>query len=187
MTLRSGSYSLGDFKSARDWHIYHVYSDPDFIKEIDRLDPAADRDKEYQKIAKSFDISIQDVFWFDMSRILYTENNVARKGIITPDFKNKKMTLTFDFSMTKTELLEIWGDFETMRKGLAGVVKSKRKPPEYPKLIYAIFKARKAGHTFKEIYGMYSRNELPQYSGATTRLQSEDDLERYYDKYKPGV
>jgi len=184
-TLRSGWYSRGDFKGARDWHIYYVYNDPDFIEEINRLDLASDRDKEYEKIAESFAINIQDVFFFDMSRILYTEKNVARKGIITPDFVNKKMMLTFDFTMTKAELMELWEEFEGLRKGLARAVRAKRKPPEYPELIYAIFKARKTGRTFKDIYGVYSRNELPHYSGATTRFQGEEDLERYYNRYKP--
>ena len=42
--------------------------------------------------------------------------------------------------------------------------RAKRKEPEYPDLIYAIFKARQKNMEYPEIYSLYKDGGLPYYS-----------------------
>jgi hypothetical protein len=62
----------------------------------------------------------------------------------------------------------------------------KLKPPENPTLIYAVFKERKKGKKFREIFDLYQNNKLPGFNGSASQFQSEDALERYYRKYSPS-
>lgn len=53
-------------------------------------------------------------------------------------------------------------------------------------LIYAVYKARRAGLKFGEIFKLYQAGHLDGYFGRpTNNYSSEDSLERYYNKYKP--
>lgn len=61
----------------------------------------------------------------------------------------------------------------------------KKRAPENPTLIYAIFKARSKGVTFPRIFSMYEKAELPGYSGSSSQYSHSKSLERYYRKYTP--
>jgi hypothetical protein len=178
----SGEYKKRDFKSAKDWHVYHVYNDPEFINDFNKLDIEKDDTKD---IRKKYAITGYDLFFFDIRNILYLEKNVESKGGLTFDPRIKKYVLTFDATITKSEFLECWKEFADFRDDFIGKPNSKRKPPVNDTLIYAIFKARKK-LTFAEIFELYSVGRLPLYKGSSDQFKSEDSLERYYDKYKPG-
>jgi hypothetical protein len=62
---------------------------------------------------------------------------------------------------------------------------ARRRSPNNPMLIYAVFKARMKRMTFKAIYNLYEAEALPQYSGSSSQFNSEDSLERYFRKYSP--
>lgn len=61
----------------------------------------------------------------------------------------------------------------------------RKRSPNYPELIYAVFKARKKKKTYGQIFRDYSDGTLEMYSGNNSVFNSEDSLERYYRKYKP--
>lgn len=181
-------YPAGNFASARDWHVYFVYNDPDFVAEcvaLDRMSPQ----NGYAKIASKYAITPYDVFFFDIRKKLYLSENLKRKGALSFDPSTKKFMLTFDFTITRAEFLEFWDKFSSIQEALTQRKHSntkKRKPPENPELLYAIFKARSKSNTFSQIFTMYSTGQLPHYLGSTGQFKSEDSLERYYSKYKPG-
>lgn len=181
------SYPVGDFKTARDWYIYYVYNDPDFIAECRKLDEVKDEGlirKHYFRIARQFDISPYDVFFFQTRKIIYLEKNLNRKGALSFDPKTKKFTLAFDFSISRAEFLDFWSEFEGFRTAMVGKLKAKRKPPEHPQLVYAMHKALKK-HTFPEIYSLYRDGKLPGYSGSRKQFWDAESLESYYYKYRP--
>ena len=176
---------LGSLKSARYWHVYYVYKDKDFVKACKAIDKTNEPYVRH-KIAKDFSITPWDVFYYETSKIIYLGHNIKRNGEMTFDPKQKKYILKFDFEITKSEFMEYWEMFARIRKTFVGELKVKRKPPENPELIYAIFKARKK-HTFRRIFEMLSNGKLPSYSGSPNQFKSEDALERYYNKYKPAT
>jgi len=182
MSSISGKYKEQDFKSAIDWHIYHVYNDPDFINDFNKLDIDEDDTRE---IRKKYAITGFDLLFFDVRNIIYLEKNVESKSGLTFNHNIKKYVLTFDMTITKSEFLEFWNEFAAFRDTMIGKPSTKRKPPENHELIYAVFKARKK-LTFPEIFELYSAKQLPLYSGSCNQYKNEESLERYYNKYKPG-
>ena len=177
-----GSYEKQDFKSAKDWHIYHVYSDPEFIVDFNKLDVFTD---DTSAIKKKYAISGHDLLFFEMRKHLYARENIERKGALLFDPRTHKQTLEFDYDISKAEFMEFWDEFVMVRDKLVGKLKTKRKSPENHELIYAIFKARTTGLTFAKIFELYSDGKLPLYNGATPEYIDEDKLQAYYDKFKP--
>jgi len=64
-------------------------------------------------------------------------------------------------------------------------VASRKRSPNYPELVYAVFKARMQKQTFKTIFTLYENGELPLFHGSGKQFTNEDSLERYYRKYAP--
>lgn len=62
---------------------------------------------------------------------------------------------------------------------------ARKRSPDNPALIYAVFKARMNGKSFKAIFELYEHGELSTYSGGHTQFNNEESLERYYRKYAP--
>jgi len=179
----SGKYKKQDFKSVRDWHVYHVYNDPDFINDFNKLDINED---DTNTIRKKYAITGFDLLFFDTRNTIYLEKNVERKGGLTFDPKLKKYVLTFDITITKAEFIEFWNEFAVFRDAFIGKTNTKRKPPENHELIYAVFKAKKK-LTFREIFELYTVGKLPFYKGSPNQYKSEESLERYYNKFKPDA
>lgn len=91
-------------------------------------------------------------------------------------------------SITRAEYLQAWSEVEDMliREEVRQARNtSRRRSPENTQLIYAIFKARKRGKKFSEIFELYQTKQLDQYKKSSTQFSSSDSLERYYNKYKP--
>jgi len=61
----------------------------------------------------------------------------------------------------------------------------RKRTPENPELIYAVFKARLRGMTYPQIFRLYSEGGLKDYSGSQSQFSHEESLERYYKKYEP--
>ena len=176
-------YAKSDFKTARDWHIYHVYNDPEFIEDfklLNKFEPA----KASAVLAKKYNITSYDVFFFDIRQTLYLAKNVEKKYIITPDFANKKFVFDVDLNISKAEYQEMWNEFSSVRNYLGGEPKTKRKPPENHELVYALFKSR-MNHTWPEIYEIAVKGKLPGYKGVIPKYMDEDKLAEFYNKYKP--
>lgn len=181
-------------KSAHDWHVYNVYHDAEFKKAIQMLSvlekrPSSTNEQiegHKRSLARSYMISVADINLYMLP--LYLENQTKTTAMsFDPD--TKQFSIMFEPTTTKAELLEEWGRFEDLRAAVfpAAVVTTKRKPPEYPDLTYAIFKCRRKGLSFPEIFEHYQTRRLPNYTKSPTQFGDARALERYYDKYKPMV
>ena len=190
MTAEKTDYPIRDFKNARDWHIYFVYNDPEFVSQVKKLRrlkiQSPTKERLFVKLATEFAIAPYDVFYFYTKQIIYLDKNITRKANLTFNSDTGKFLVEFDYDISREEFLELWKEFSYTRKniGFRGKV-SKRKPPESPELIYAIFKARK-DKTFKEIFELYEKGKLEGFAGSAKQYKDEESLERYYGKFKPG-
>jgi hypothetical protein len=191
------------FKTAQEWHIYHVFSDPDFKKEINSLSERIASKEQYQKIAAQYLIPTSEVYSYHslaISRIVKDSPTPQdRPYSFTYDDEKHKYLIELEDSINKVSFEEIWSHIESMRLVVTTTVNmdritrvtrsskttKKEKPPQETDLIYAIFKARKQ-NTFTWIFDKYREGSLPLYKGSTTQFKSSDSLERYYDKYKPN-
>ncbi len=178
-------------KSAHDWHVYHVYHDADFkrairvLAELEKRPNSTPKQIEGYKrsLAKSYLIGVADINLFMLP--LYLENQTKTTNMrFDPDAK--QFSITFEPTTTRAELLEEWQRFESLRDTLfpTTVVPTKRKPPENPSLLYAVFKCRQHGMTFPAIFKLYSNGKLPGYKGSNNQYGDADSLERYYNRYK---
>lgn len=193
MTLHTGHnpISSNNFRTARDWHLHHVYNDSDFNDDIDALKAllkAGAADQEIQslkeQVASSFAITVGDIDLFMLGGIIPLAHQ-ERTATMSVDLNTGEFVLRFQPNTTRAELLETWNEFEKFRNSTSSPAASKRKPPESPSLIYAIFRARQRNNTFREIYALYTSGQLPGYTGSREQFNSEDSLERYYNKFKP--
>lgn len=178
---KSDKYPKRDFKTSKDWHIYHVYNDPEFILDFEAIDINSD---DTSSIKHKWGLNNYDLYYFDMRSVLFLNKNIERKGSMSYDINTRKFNLEFDPSISEAEFKDIWDEFAVIRDKMVGKPTTKRKPPENHELIYAIFKAKRH-FTFPEIYRMYSDGTLPEYKGSTPDYMNEDKLEDYYRKYKP--
>src|SRR5665811_783074 len=102
-----------NFKSAHDWHIYHVYNDPEFIeaaeliKQFRKRPNATPQDIEamVHDVATYFVIRVGDVNLFLLP--LYLENR-KKPTAIGFDLATQRFTISFEPTTTKAELLDEW-------------------------------------------------------------------------------
>lgn len=181
------TYPDSDYKSAREWHTYHVYTDPEFEADMlwflknDTKDNAA-------MIAKKYALSEDD---FNFYHLGYDELGVLNTDLqYTIDFdeKESQVVIRIDPGFTQADFMRIWHDIERDAPELVADKNKRRRGPENHRLIYAVFKARQRGMTFKAIFRAYAEGELAYYtSGNRTQFKDEDTLERFYGLYKPGT
>lgn len=180
------SRSADQLRSAMEWHIQSVYTDPEFIEDVMKNLPIEKHPSANTILAKKYSIRPYDVHYFRMSQILHLPQVPYSKYQLIPDPNSGKLQLTLDPLISKAEYLEAWEMISSLQKALYKMKPSKRKPPENPSLIYAVYKARKS-LTFPEIFYLYENGALPMYSGSKSQFSTVEALERYYDKYKPAT
>lgn len=167
-----------------EWHIQSVYTDPEFVEDVIKNYPIEKNPKANGILAEKYSIRPYDVHYFRMSQILHLPQVPYSKYQLVPDPRSGKLILNLDLMISKAEYLEAWEMISSLQRALYKTRPTKRKPPENPSLIYAVFKARK--HlTFPEIFHLYENGVLPMYSGSKNQFSTVEALERYYDKYKP--
>jgi hypothetical protein len=95
------------------------------------------------------------------------------------------------------DIINSWPFIDDMKKhfyitvnsktGKLGALKpTKNKPNEDPELVYAIFRARRRGLTFPQIFLQYQKGELELYKDKpTNNFSSDKSLEAYYNRLKP--
>ena len=179
-------------KTASDLHRYSVFADEEFISDIasltafERTSPADDRIPGIRAaISDRFWISVADIKKYQLSQVIYLEHQTS-SATLDMNLQEKAFSIVFSPHTTRAELLEQWLKFEVIRESLFPVRPTKRKPPENPKLLYAVFKERQRGHTFAEIFERYQTGKLQDYTGSTVQHSSEDSLEAYYHKFAPS-
>lgn len=189
-------------RSAREWHHYYLYQDPEFRAAIEKLrqhlearyhegvtfsiaqlkqlygDDFKDEDKDaLDELAAHFGT--------DNWGVEYFADGWHAKGYpfspphidVQPD--GDLIKITIDKHTTKKQLMAAWRWIDAV-KGQ----RTKAKPPEYSELLYAVSRALRHGHTMREVFRLYVADNLPRYSSKAKPFDTADELEHYYRKYK---
>lgn len=174
-------------KAATENHIRLVRGDPDFIEEFNNLDPPRDN-KTVESLYNKYGLESDDFDGFDSLLKLLNPYGMFSAGYLKHDPERHEFVASFNEDIKKEQFNELWTLIQKNNKKI-GIPKTKNKPPQQDVLLYAIFKARMAGITFREIFEYYSKDTLLYYSGKSiSQFHSEDELEKYYRKfYKPKL
>ena len=189
--LNDSIFPKRDFKTAFEWHLYHVFNDPDFIKAGKQLRERPHDSEAQIELAEKYHVNKFHVIAFleefkDKDWIVVNSLDLSPLySIEVIDFESDQfINISLYPHVTQKSFLELWDEIAKAKKQLD--VKTRYRPPENHALVYAVFKARKR-FKFSEIFKLYSEGKLPGYKGSTIQYTSEDSLERYYNKYKPRV
>jgi hypothetical protein len=192
-------------KTANDWHVYHTYKDPEFAEANRQLldeygisieatgswaddlippDSEANFRAKQNQLITSYHITKQD--WEHFNRIPLDYRRIPQNVV---HFRYDQDEDTFKIEVrpeiTTRDMDELYRSIQNMRYvyQIDGS-RAKRKEPEYPDLIYAMFKARQKNMEYPEIYSHYKDRDLPYYKGKTPRLTLKE-LREYYLDHSP--
>ena len=211
-TIGDKSYELnpigGDDITAHDIHVMYVYDDPDFIADLAKLEDEHGSDIE-QAIIRTGSTKSDDVYAYfsplaNEWRITEPEvanayngthigNRLVRESNEQPMlvdwsglYNEQHFTVDFNIDkLRKDHLEELWRIVAERKSKLSKGKLKRNRTPENDKLIYAIFKARKQGQTFTQIYLDYESGNLNGYTGNGATLGSSDELAHYYRRHEP--
>lgn len=185
-----------------------VYTDNDFICSADdlrqkigstKLGIAIDNGEEYlsqsgiklskrledeaYKLSRRYALEISDLALF-LNNVPI--DNVKATTAVSMDING--IYIRIEPHTTISDVQSIWPMVEAM-KSIAheSYRPTKKKLPENPRLIYAVFKSRLKGLTYREVFNLYQQQKLPGYNGIPSQFKDEESLERYYQKYKPTI
>lgn len=199
-----------DGKTSQGWHIYYVFTDPEFEMEVLNLLQAhsiqqgkmfnkQDINKndlgsytaEEHKLGQKYGITGNLIRMFAVAgkkAALITANTGTKSFHINHRASSKRFELVFHEDMPKSEFMKAWDDMQRMKAMNRGAQLSvtKRKPAQNQQLIYAIFKARKQGQPFRQIFELYSHQALPGYLGKKPIYSTKEALAAYFHKYDPS-
>jgi hypothetical protein len=191
-------------KSKYMMHVFYVYNDTDFQMQLETLrskleseyyvDVSMNPDhghlsdsnkSDIDRICDYFVISIKD-FWIYADNFYFLGSqfgdNKARSMIFVKDgalYIKIGADTTMKDIVAQSDLIKIY------QQECYGAKNKRQRSINYDDLVYAVFKARKT-MTFKQIYQAY---EIGNLNGLDKKLgnlfKSEEDLERYYNKYRP--
>jgi hypothetical protein len=200
------AYPESNYKSVREWHVYHVYNDPEFIEAtqklnehfLDKVDAAHDKPAGFTpheeatiaKLAADYAISPYDIEQYQTGLFLQGILNTDQSYYdVSYDATQDKIYIGISPDFRKADMDKLWGVVEELRVNIGRSANSaRRRPPLNHALLYAVFKARQQGKTYRQIYDLYDEGKLPYYIGKWARqFSSEESLERYYRKYRPDT
>jgi hypothetical protein len=177
-------------KSAQDAHLLQVMADPEFryavtaIKEFESRGLSSDEQGQAmrERLAEQYSIPIAS-----LNQVMLPLHIDPTQKTVELSFETDtgKGTISFDITTSRAELIEEWRNFEAYRRRMFPVKQTRRKPPENPQLLYAIFKARRSGRKFPDIFRAYSAGNLDDYRGSSSQFSDEDSFEAYFHKYYP--
>lgn len=177
--------SITKTKAATDCHIKLVMGDPDYIKEHNKIINDPDKKAKLVELLKEFGLELEDFEGEPNNGLMIYMNPdmMFSAGRLEHDPVNREFVATFNEGIRKEQFMELWTLIQK-NKIKKGISKTKHKPPQQDTLLYAIFKARMVGRTFREIFEDYSKDTLANYKGKSiSQFHSEDELEKYYRKF----
>ncbi len=196
----SRKYPESNFKTAREWHIYHAFNDPKFIEQYDEifLDKKAKRQKQLtevdkaklSKLADDFGLEVEDIIVYSGVPSRYGGGISRQGGWVWYDKMSESFIYRVSPDITRDGVVKLWKQHQAVRAMHTGQSRTKRKKPEDTELLYAIFKAKQKSPplTFDAIFKLYQKGKLNYYEEGTTNwLNSVDSLKRYYYKYRPST
>ncbi len=205
------SYPQKKFGSAKEWHLYYIYNDDEFksdtarlknkykklARELDKTSQKSNSifpdwfqltfDEQWDEIKTKYCINSVDIAYYlkGLHQQSYINANIDENmGLVYVDKKEHAIKLFLAPFVTYDRYLQLWKDVQKAK--LQFNERRKRKPPKYPDLIYAIFKARLNKKTYKEIFDMHKEGNLPFYSGSGF-FDTKEDLKTYYNKHRPNI
>ena len=201
------TYFSNDYKSAREWHLYHVYTDPEFVGEYEALRDyfeskqnttkaiPKDAQQRIKALAERYAITVDDLNYYHLE---YDAQGYAITDLpysINYDEVANRIEVRFDPRMKQSDFDNVvWHEIEALKTKRLGISKAtKRKPPVAHRLIYAIFKAQQRGKSFPAIYELYDNGVLPYFvqplkqQGPYVKRQftGVKSLEKHYNEHKP--
>ena len=179
-------------RTTRDWHVYHVYNDPEFKEALSSLALLEEHDGDAQKISELtagivqyFGLTVGEFRTLQLGELLYLDPN-EKTANLSMDPKSKTGTITFDLlATTQKEIEELFATVLSIRERNWKVKPVPRRSVGEPNLVYAVFKAKKSGMTFRAISELYVAGKLPGYKGSTTQYADPKLLYRFYSRHKP--
>lgn len=193
------NYPKKGLRTQRELHVYHVFNDPEFINEVERLNAdfeitaskfghkgtAEEIGKRYEAIIKEFAVNRGDIDFFMAE--LHKQGSTRRQHrceiIYNADTNSYTAQLKPDVS--KDDLEEAWQYIQRIN-GLRKISKTRRRGFDDPQLVYAIFRAKKSGKSFPAIFTLYQEGKLPHYENKPrNQFSSVEYLKRYYYRYSP--
>jgi hypothetical protein len=173
-------------KSAQELHTTQVYQDPEFQKEVIKLQNTELNNENLLNLAKKYYISVENIKLFINGLLA---NNRVKRPLKTYDLRadgNGHWKAWINKDISKDEFLEMWAEikrFKSLRTGKA----VRKRPPDNPKLIYAIFKQRQLNPptSFGNITKMYLAETLPYCDEKPKSTMTTQNLTREYNRYKP--
>lgn len=169
---------------APSWFIQQVFSDPDFNKDLlDAVLGEARPSGYFQSNYLIPDSLIHSEFVVD------EQDAPSNAGVFGLSATEHTINIKLSKNVTKQEYLASWKLVQWYKQNRLGLgdSKTKRKQPQYPDLLYAVYKARHLGKplTFRQIFELYSDGKLPHYDKKAQPFKTEESLERYYRQYTP--
>jgi len=175
-------------KASTEAHIRLVRGDLDYIKEFDNL-PKPVNIGLVEDLYNKYGLELDDFSGLksDLLRLL-NSLTMFLAGYLKHNPESHEFVATFSEGIRKEQFDKLWVLIQKNKEKI-DIPKTKDKPPQEDVLLYAIFKARVAGMTFREIFEYYCNNKLLDYEGkSNSQFHSEDELEKYYRKfYKPEL
>ena len=190
-------FSASKLKSSEQWHLYLVYSDPEFVATVENLaeppdSPFAEGDWRlpYKDLSREYKVSYLSVYLFKMHRLeaLVLGAKLLPAGLVRYNEREGVIEIKARKDIVQQEFYELWKQVDSIKQNELGLKPTKRKPPENPQLIYAIFKAKKSGLTRKQIFNKYKSGELDYYRHKPSiQFDNEYSLDDYYLNYQPTI
>lgn len=145
-------------------------------------------DRDVSDVAEKYSIRPADVWFYLYGRAngerVYREQSHPYTYYEDP-YGNPFIKI--DLEITKEDFMQLWKQLSKEKAAKHKGKIPKNKLPEYNELLYAIFKARRKGTSFGEIFSLYSAKKLPYYSKLVSSIDSEQKLKDYYYKFGPKV
>jgi hypothetical protein len=169
-------------KAAMDCHIIQALSDPECIEELRVYREAKKGDpQQFTSVLKSFGIEVDDL-GNDFEQHI-NPDSIFSAGTLTYKELEGRFVVSFKPDIKKYQFEELWNLIKKNRAQLR-LKESKLKPPEYPELLYAIYRALSRGCTFHEINTLYQSSSLPLFNGKpTNKFLNAEDLSGYYYRF----
>jgi len=134
-----------------------------------------------QELAKQFGVSIGTI-----EHGLRYRKNITPVGRAPAVYKeDNEVVIRINATMRFEDIKNAYPYIRQLQSKLPGY-KLRNRSKAHPDLIFAIYKQRLSGKTFKDIYALYEKNELPRYDG-DNRIIGEEALARMYRKFKPVI
>lgn len=189
-------------KTNDQWWLYWLCEDKEFRKELEDLNDwmsdqfdAKDRTynppkSTYNKYAEIWD-SIKEKYGVTEDELAIISTGLHLQYPLDFPFEDPKhasndsLVIAIPRNIKKAEYIAAWDYInELFNEHNQEITRKRNRASENPELVYAIYKARKRGNTFRKIFEDYQNGVLDCYSREPT-LYYQEALERFYQKYKP--